>query len=215
MRAEDFINEAHTDPEISRILKQKGYRQLGKGADQTAYLAPDGTILKIFGTGKYDDGSMELTQGQKTFKAFADYCLAHSDNPFLPQFSGWETFEFKGRPYLQIKMERLFPFTVNRTWPYILAAIADKAENTSDPNARENFIDLYMSEYAHRISREAAQQLFTHLGEDGFNLLWDTIYDLMQVARSIGLNNLDLHAGNFMLAHDSQIVISDPFYAGD
>lgn len=216
MRAEEFLNEAHIDLEINKILKTKGYTKLGSGADQNAYLAPDGAVLKIFGTSRYNDGSMELSKGQRAFKAFADYCLAHTNNPFLPQFSGWETFAFKGRPYLQIKVERLFPFNVNKTWPYILAAIADKAERTKSPEAKEDFIDLYInSEYVHRISREAAQQLFMHLGDDGFNLLWDTIYDLMQVARSIGLRNLDLHAGNFMLGEDGQIVIADPFYAGE
>jgi hypothetical protein len=37
---------------------------------------------------------------------------------------------------------------------------------------------------------------------------------LKKVARKIGLGNLDLHSGNFMLGSDGEIVISDPFFAG-
>ena len=211
MRAQDFINEAYTDPEISQVLKEKGYKELGSGVDQTAYLAPDGTILKIFGTSMYNDGSMELTQGQKTFKAFADYCLAHSNNPFLPQFSGWETFEYKGRPYLQIKVERLFEFP-NQQWAEVLANIADAAEDSNSPKAKERFIN---NEIEWGDGDDPESELFVHLGDDGFNLLWDTIYDLGRIAKKIGLRGLDLHSGNFMIAHDGQIVISDPFYSGD
>ena len=50
MKINEILNEAYSDPGIAKILKQKGYKKLGSGVDQTAYLTPDGMILKIFGT---------------------------------------------------------------------------------------------------------------------------------------------------------------------
>ena len=212
MRATEFLSEAYTDPGIRTIMKQKGYKFLGSGVDQTAFLAPDGMILKIFGTSRSSkEGSLELTRAQKTFKAYADYCLAHQDNPFLPQFSDWNMFQYKGKPYLQIKMERLFPFKGGASGiNEMLSNLADHAERSKDPKAKQKFIDRYLGSYAD----DELKKLIGLVGEDGFNLLWDTIYDLRQLSKKIGLSNLDLHSGNFMLGSDGEIVISDPFFAG-
>jgi hypothetical protein len=91
MRAEEFLIEAQMDPGIKKVLKQKGYQYLDRGQDQDVYLAPDGTILKIFG---YEKGSNGLSSGQRSFVDFANYCMKHPNNPFLPQFGGWEQFDF-------------------------------------------------------------------------------------------------------------------------
>lgn len=219
MKINELLNEAYTSNKIRGILQKKGYKYLGKGAEQTAYLAPDGMILKIFGTSRHDTkGSMELTKSQKTFKAYADYCKAHANNPFLPQFSDWTTFEFEGKPYLQIKMERLFPFDKGaRDWEEILELLADRAAYDKSPKAKQNFINRYINDDAPsdgEYFNDKGKELLTHLGDEGFNKLWDTIYDLRQVSRKIGLSNLDLHSGNFMLGSDGEIVISDPFFAG-
>ena len=214
MKINEILTEAYTDPSIRNILKQKGYKFLGSGVDQTAFLAPDGMILKIFGTSRSSkNGSLELTRHQKTFKAYADYCKANSNNPFLPQFSDWNLFHYKGKPYLQIKMERLFPFRggaegIND----ILERLADNAEISNSPKAKERFINKYSDGAGYYI--DAFNKLIGLVGKDGFNQLWDTIYDLKKVARKIGLGNLDLHSGNFMLGSDGEIVISDPFFAG-
>lgn len=216
MRAEEFLSEAYTDPSIAGILKQKGYKKLGSGVDQTAYLAPDGMILKIFGTSRSSkEGSVQLTRAQKTFKAYADYCRAHPDNPFLPQFSDWNLFHYKGKPYLQIKMERLFPFTKGAAGiNNVLAHIADKAEYGNSPKQKQEFIKGYVNKNWGQRNTDNFNNLIGLIGEDGFNKLWDTITDLKKVARKIGLGNLDLHSGNFMLGSDGEIVISDPFFAG-
>jgi hypothetical protein len=226
MRAEEFLSEAYSDIGIRDILRKKGYKFLGSGVDQTAYLAPDGMILKIFGTKRSTKpGNLELTKAQKTFKAFADYCNKHSNNPFLPQFSGWNVFEYKGKPYLQIKMERLFPFTgATQDIDEVLEKIADSAEFTNSAEAKERFINSHLKVYNPNKGYdpesepsehvEAFKKLIGLIGRDGFDTLWDTIFDLGKVAESIKLSNLDLHSGNFMLGSDGQIVISDPFYAG-
>ena len=215
MKITEILNEAYSDPNIRVELQKKGYKFLGKGVDQTAYLAPDGMILKIFGTGKSSKrGSGELSRAQKTFKAYADYCKAHPDNPFLPNFTDWTTFDYNGYTYLQIKMERLFPFP-KKQWAEVLAAIADSAARSNAPETKKYFIDAILSgRNLSKSEQKSVNELLTHLGEEGFELLWDTIYDLKRVAKSIGLSNLDLHSGNFMLGEDGQIVISDPFFAG-
>ncbi len=216
MRAEEFLSEAYTDRSIDGILRQKGYKKLGSGVDQTAYLAPDGMILKIFGTSsRAKQGSIQLTRSQKTFKAYADYCKANSDNPFLPQFSDWNLFHYKGKPYLQIKMERLFPFTKGASgMNYVLSHLADKAERGNSPKQKQDFMKGYENRSWGQQNTDNFNKLMTLVGEDGFNKLWDTITDLKKVARKIGLGNLDLHDGNFMLGSDGEIVISDPFFAG-
>lgn len=217
--SESIVDEAYTDEGIKKILLQKGYKFLGRGIEQTAYLAPDGMVLKIFGTSSSaSPGSLKLTDSQKTFKAFADYCKAHPDNPFLPNFTDWATFQYKGKPYLQIKMERLFPFNKGSSgWDDILEDIAYRAESSKTPQEKKRFVDKYINRtngFWDHMYQEEAQQLLTHLGDEGFNQLWDTIYDLGKVAKKIGLGNLDLHRGNFMLGSDGHIVISDPFYDG-
>jgi len=216
MRINEILTEAYSDPGISRILKQKGYKKLGSGVDQTAYLAPDGMILKIFGTSQNaKDGSIQLTRSQKTFKAYADYSKAHSNNPFLPQYSDWNLFHYKGKPYLQIKMERLFPYNKGaKGINYVLSHIADKAERGNSPKQKEEFIKAYVNNDWGVQNGDNFRKLIALVGEDGFNQLWDTITDLKKVAKQIGLGNLDLHSGNFMLGSDGQIVISDPFFAG-
>jgi hypothetical protein len=57
-------------------------------------------------------------------------------------------------------------------------------------------------------------ELLIHLGEDGFNQMWNTLLDLKRIA-SQRRYILDLHSQNFMLGSDGHIVISDPFFAGD
>jgi hypothetical protein len=217
MRATDFVTEADFDPGIRDELQRQGYRFLGSGVDQQAYLAPDGTVMKIFGTQHSRKGSTKLTRAQKAFKLFADYCRANSSNPFLPEFSDWNMFHYDDRPYLQIKSERLFEFPGNlKVWARILEDIAVYAR-WGNTNARkqdwlqqklinpDTWIDIY------RV--DSVSSLLVHLGENGFNQLWGTIHQLAQLAEQNGIM-LDLHDGNFMLGSDGHIVISDPFFTG-
>lgn len=89
MKTKEFIIEfSDTDPEIEKILSNKGYKKLGAGVDQTAFLEPGtGLVLKIFGTHeshlRNGMGRPEFTASQRMFKFWADYCNAHSNNPFF------------------------------------------------------------------------------------------------------------------------------------
>lgn len=214
MRASQFLSELDVAPGIKQALKQKGYKELGHGQDQLVFLEPRSKmILKIFGTNNSNAGSAGsngLTFPQQTFKAFADYCAAHPDNEFLPYFSGWETFEFEGQRYLQIRCERLFPGQKYADFFPLLKDIADAAENSRN-NAKEVLDDLINSEYSDVVD---VGSLLTLLGgEEGFYQLWDTIYQLGKIADREGFR-VDLHDENFMLGSDGEIVISDPFFSG-
>lgn len=211
MRAQEFITEAGMDPGIDRALKQKGYTKQGRGTDQNVYLEPGtGMIMKIFRSSRSGEGSNKITPGQNTFKAFADYCLAHPDNEFLPNFTGWETFKFHGYIYLQIRMERLFKLDAD--WGDFLENLSGQAMFSKDAFHKDLFIKDAVND-DEEFDQTSAGEMLSMLGSEGFNKLWDTVYELGQIAKSGGFK-VDLHGGNFMLGSDGHIVISDPFFLG-
>jgi hypothetical protein len=231
MKINEFLTEAYVDPEIVKILIGKGYKKIGKGVDQVVFLEPGtGLILKIFGTSKGGSGSSaELTDAQKSFKTFYDLSKADPGNEFLPQIMGYETFMFKDKPYLQIRMERLFEFGGRRLGPgslgieYWNSVLADMADAIERGEKYDSFWKSAFSDTSRiqplnkriRVMRqqEPMQQLVLHVGEEGLRKLWSTIDMLKRVAKKNGYT-LDLHEGNFMLGSDGTPVISDPFFMG-
>ena len=110
MRAKEFIKEAQFKKSLRQDMIDKGYTFLGQGQEQDAYLEPKtGLVLKIFGTGKESTAS-KYTKGQQSFIDFADFCMKNQGNPFLPQFFGWDRFDYGGKYYLQSRVEAMFPF---------------------------------------------------------------------------------------------------------
>lgn len=212
MRAIEFLPEAQMSPKIKNILTQKGYKFLGHGQDQDAYLAPDGTILKIFG---YERGSRGLSEGQQSFVDYANFCMKNPNNPFLPQFGGWNQFVFEGQKYLQIKCERLFDFAKAKAGDIAeqLEELVDKVEAYGAQKGFEKF--LYWN-YDKGFGNEptAVGSLVTLLGgEKEVKLLCKTIDQLIKLGDQKGYG-IDLHGGNFMLGGDGEIVINDPFFTG-
>ena len=231
MKINEFLAEAYVDPEIVKILIDKGYKKIGKGVDQVVFLEPGtGLVLKIFGTSIDDSGSStELTNAQKSFKTFYELSKADPGNEFLPQIIGYETFMFGGKPYLQIRMERLFEFGRRRQgpgglgveyWNSVLADMAEAIERGEKYDAfwKSAFKDLSRIQPLYKRIRlmrtqEPMQQFALHVGEEGLRKLWSTIVMLKQVSKKNGYV-LDLHEGNFMLGSDGTPVISDPFFMG-
>jgi hypothetical protein len=222
MRANEFLTELSVDTGIVKALKAKGYMapsgipnaEIPKGEDQMVFMEPGtGLILKIFGTNKSraaDAGSNSLSFPQKTFTLFADYCAANPNNKFLPKFSGWETFEFKGKRYLQIRCERLYTGRNNVAFFNKLADIAKHAEYSKD-GAKDYFDEMIHDGYYDVTDYGPLITLIG--GEEDFYEFWDTIYQLGKIAYSNGCQ-LDLHDENFMLNSNGGIVISDPFFSG-
>ena len=220
---EATLTELTVDPGISAALVKKGYRVVSSGMDQLVFLEPGSKmILKIFGTNKVAK-SGTLSYPQKSFVAFAQYCEANPDNQFLPYFSGWETFEFKGQTYLQIRTERLFESASVRNIMYALEQIVGKISDDPSLSAGEvlwkmdrDRVDYlgYADDEDNPHGPPGIEPVMLMMGgEQGFELFVKTCSDLARIAKQQGFY-LDLHADNFMLGSDGHIVINDPFFSG-
>ena len=224
MRVSDFVSEAYVGQGIISYLLRRGYKRLGKGADKVVFLEPNtGLVLLIFGTSLGQSGSAtELTNAQKSFKTFYELTKADPSNEFLPNIIEYAPFMYGGKPYLQIRMERLFEFKGPSVlnWNQILADMADaiRFRESFDKFWNDAFEPVSKKQYIHAqisqtIRRDTKQQLIMHLGKDGLKKLWNTVGMLNKVAKKNGYV-LDLHEGNFMLSSEGTPVIADPFFMG-
>ena len=119
------------DTEIKELLLKKGYKFLGKGVDQMAFLEPKtGQVYKVFGTKKTADPTAKqkkfyFSKEQQGFINWAKFCKG-STNKFLPKFYGMESFVFKNKVYLQIRQELLYK--IPSKWEYVMNIISDRAQ---------------------------------------------------------------------------------------
>lgn len=216
------LTESHIPYDIQEYLRSKGYKYLGRGIDQMAFLEPGtGQVLKIFGSGSdpvIRDRSGNTTRnfdnlGHEMFADWAAFCEQNSRNQFLPKFSGWETFQWGTYPndatFLQIRMERLQKLPDD-----ISAALADMAtaikKTSSYPDIKQKLLDVVGE--SDTMSREGLNQLAMFLGEKKLGMLLDTIYKLKVIADKSGWE-LDLHEDNFMHRNNGVPVIVDPWVA--
>lgn len=182
---------------IRKELEKKGYRALGAGVDQEAYLEPDGqTVLKIFGT---QGNKKKLSADQKMFAKWAEFCQRNSDNPFLPKFSGWETFNYKGELYLQIRTEFLRPSgelgrAISKLGDALDHGEADYYTIATKPRTAGSY----------KIVSNA-------VGEKNVPLLLNTLLELIHKTHKKKGYNWDLHGGNIMLRPNGQPVLNDPY----
>lgn len=205
---ENSLDEwTNTDNGIIKQLQKKGYRYLGAGVDQTAFIEPStGYVLKIFGTG----GSRKFSKDHKMFFIWADFCSQHQDNPYLPKIYAHESFLWqdpdtnKQHRYLMIRTEQLYDSGK------IGGTLEDLARGFSYGDDFATGIDRY-----YRLTPSHKQEdLLQHLGKKGFDLMSDTIYKLSKIADKKGWG-IDLHAGNFMMRKNGTPVINDPWVVTD
>jgi hypothetical protein len=186
---------------IRKALAKKGYRVLGAGVDQEAYLEPNGkTVLKIFGT---QGNTKKLSADQKMFAKWADFCQRNSDNPFLPKFSGWETFNFKGELYLQIRTEFLKPSGELGRAIALLGSVLDYG------------IADYYTLQTNRATDREYKRVSKAVGEQNVPLLLNTLLELIHKTQKKKNYNWDLHAGNIMMRPNGQPVLNDPYVLDD
>ena len=195
---EQVLDEfSDTDSGIRKALEKKGYKFLGRGVDQTAYLEPGtGYILKIFGT----QGGKDFSRDQKMFFKFAKFCMKNQDNPFLPRFYGYESFEFKGKTYLQIRTEQLFTNDKLQQAVYELGA-SIKLDNLRGYKTPDT---------APWISMIKKNVLKTVKTPDRLKLLIQTLNELYSTG-SKNKYRWDLHSDNIMMRKDGTPVINDPW----
>ena len=216
MRVEEIITEAHFDPGIKQFFLDKGYKYLGKGVDQMAFLEPDGnTVLKIYGTTPKGGYQEKLTAKHKSFKTFYDAIKRDPTNEFLPEIYDYKLFEFGElkNPYLEIRMERLSKFNKGAEgWNFLLANMTSNVKNYVPVNRYIKSLEDEI-EKGQRV-RYGLEKLIIHLGREGLTKMYKTIFNLYQLAKYNGYK-LDLHDGNFMIDSDGNPVITDPFWVYD
>lgn len=212
-----YITEySRTDPGVNQHLINLGYTKLGKGVDQTAWLAKDGTVLKIFGADKQKRLDL-FTKDHKMFAEWAKYCEQNSSNKFLPKFYGWETFEYSEQIYLQIKTERLHKLSlkVGLALQDVLAFYGTGVSQSKSIKQRmadmePEEIGMAGNDRRSLNTVDGVAELILLLGEKDFNLLYDTIVNIAEIGRR-NRWGIDLHKGNFMMRNDGTPVIVDPF----
>ena len=206
---EEMAGEIHGN--IRKVLRDKGYKYLGSGIDKQAWLEPvTGQVLLIFG---YRKGVKGFSPDQHMFIDWVNYCNENKDNPHLPKFSGFESFEFYGETYLQCRMEHLkeVPTQVK----YLVGHLEDVVDHVAEGDPELALAKLQSKGYwnAERGDLEyfKLNKIIKYLGgqEAAINLL-NTVHQVAVFGTIHGFS-VDLHSGNYMQRADGTIVVNDPF----
>jgi hypothetical protein len=210
---EDIVDEwSQTDPGIRKALEEKGYKFLANGVDQSAYIEPGtGWILKIFGTqhnSKFE-GTPTFSKDHQMFFKWAKFCMKNSDNPFLPRFGGYESFEWKGKTYLQIRQEQLK--SVNNNVGELLEALADIVSSYGNNFTWDRFCmkfddDLKDEEYQY--SKRLVKLIDGDLQKS--KLFYETLKSLYDISEKQRSYIWDMHKGNFMMRGKTPVIV-DPW----
>jgi hypothetical protein len=210
MKPHEILAEySDTDPEIIEYLQDKGYVSIGQGVDQTAFLEPGtGLVLKIFGTQDTarapDDKNPNPTfsKDQMMFFRWAKYCNNHRSNPYLPKFSGFESFYWNGHVYIQMRQEHL------KSLGYLGKLCKEMADDAIAEFSFEDMMDrLSAPVWGYKLYMD---ELLNLLGPKGVHVFYKTIVRLNDIANQMGYE-LDLHGYNFMARADGTPVIVDPW----
>jgi hypothetical protein len=210
---EEMVNEMAGEIHggIRKALMDKGYKYLGGGIDKQAYLEPNGQVYIVFG---YRKGVEGFSPDQRMFINWINYCNKNKDNPHLPRFSGFETFEYQGKNYIQARMEAL------RELPDEVGYLVGNIEEVTMQVGRGNFDRAMeiLTGYAQDSSYEGDQPLWYEIkdsinflgGPEAAKNLLKTVKTVQQFARKHNYS-IDLHRGNYMARPDGTIVVNDPF----
>ena len=206
---EEMAGEIHGD--VRKALKDKGYQYLGGGIDKQAYLEPGtGQVLIVFG---YRHGIDDFSPDQRMFINWITYCNQHQDNPHLPRFSDFESFVFRGKNYIQARMERLNE--VPARIKYTVATLEYAAEQMGNKNFDAALKRLttagYFDDKTYELKYDTVEQIVDLLGGPARAAdLLNTVRQVKQFSQQHGYS-LDLHSGNYMQRPDGTIVVNDPF----
>lgn len=197
-----LTQEARVHPNIQHHLEKHGYRYLDAGVDQQAYLAPDGSVLKIFG----QDADTE--ESHRMFETWHDFCVKNKHTHLVPQFLKYSKFrsDDDGKVYLQIKMERLFPL------PHRMGPAFEEAAAEAMSYSLKDFLE-YLADETDRydFSHADADERAEFLGMiDDAEEFWNIIRSLQNIAYRNAWE-MDLHEGNAMMDEHGKIVIVDPW----
>jgi hypothetical protein len=206
---EEMAGEIHGG--VRKALMAKGYEYLGSGIDKQAYLEPGtGQVLIVFG---YRKGMKDFSPDQRMFIDWINYCNKNANNPHLPKFSGFESFQFGGQNYIQARMEPL------RELPDEVGDLVGQLDQVTKKKYRDYRKPLQTAaQYATFQSAEMGNNTWYELedvieylgGEQAAEALLQTVYQVQKFARQHRFS-IDLHRGNYMQRPDGTIVVNDPF----
>jgi hypothetical protein len=206
---EEMAGEIHGG--VRKALMAKGYEYLGSGIDKQAYLEPGtGQVLIVFG---YRKGMKDFSPDQRMFIDWINYCNKNANNPHLPKFSGFESFQFGGQNYIQARMEPL------RELPDDVGDLVGQLDQVTKKKYRDYRKPLRTAaQYATFQSAEMGNNTWYELedvieylgGEQAAEALLQTVYQVQKFARQHRFS-IDLHRGNYMQRPDGTIVVNDPF----
>jgi hypothetical protein len=206
---EEMAGEIHGG--VRKALMDKGYKYLGSGIDKQAYLEPGtGQVLVVFG---YRKGQKDFSPDQRMFIDWINYCNKNANNPHLPKFSGFESFQFGGQNYIQARMEPL------RELPDEVGDLVGQLDQVTKKKFQDYRKPLRTAaQYATFQSAEMGNNTWYELedvieylgGEQAAEALLQTVYQVQKFARQHRFS-IDLHRGNYMQRPDGTIVVNDPF----
>jgi hypothetical protein len=220
MRYNELTQEAERNTrsakEIEKTLKKAGYKRLGTGADATAWMKDQGTVIKII----MPDLDEDRSAAANIFYKFYEFCQQNSQYENLPKFidiGGKHHAEFNigGRDYIQIAMEQLYPIDEYGIEGDIVNIFSDRATKKEqwDGVKRKLFDINYISKDSD--NPEKTLQYIKSLDNIGWAKL-QILYQLMVILYHTGRINKfgwDLHTGNVMKRKDGTMVITDPWFS--
>lgn len=189
---------------IRKVLQDKGYKYLGSGIDKQAWLEPGtGQVLIVFG---YRKGHPEdFSPDQRMFIDWINYCNRHKNNSkHLPRFSGFESFQFRGKNYIQARMEPLKELTAEEKrivyyFDHLGALI------------KYHTFDDAIQEIARLAGYNKVKTVMKYLGgPKNAEQLIETVRIVKEFGKDHGYS-IDLHGGNYMKRANGTIVVNDPF----
>ena len=197
---------------VRKVLQDKGYQYLGSGVDKQAWLEPGtGQVLIVFGYRK--DNKEDFSPDQRMFIDWINYCNKNKNNLHLPRFSGFESFQFQGKNYIQARMERLneVPARIKELVSYLDRAADHMGAKDFDAALKRLTFAGNYDEEADEFKYDTVEQIVNFLGgpDQATNLL-NTVHQVKQFSRQHGYS-LDLHSGNYMQRANGTIVVNDPF----
>ena len=225
MRAIDFVTEyegAGTPTENSKAIFAKlqslGYEKLGSGADATVWTKDENHVIKILMPRR--SLPSDITNAEKGFMSFYEFCKAHPELPNLPRFvdiggQGHTVFEINGTPYRQISMERLQRMKTGSFEESLVWLLSDLAKYRAPWS---NIVSLLKKPETWASNPDMANMpklVASGLADPVVNKQYGILYLTMRRLYHEGLKSglgWDLHTENVMQRQDGTLVIIDPYF---
>jgi hypothetical protein len=220
---EEKLNEYETGTDNSKQifakLEQLGYSLLGGGLDATVWTKDENHVIKILMPSRAIPSN--VTNAEKGFLTFYEFCKAHPELPNLPRFIdiGGEhhsVFELNGVPYRQIAMERLQPIK-NGSFEEAMVWLLSDLAKTRAP--WDNIVSLLKKPETWALSQSMKAKMpklvASRLQDPAVNRQYGILYLTMGRLYYAGLKagmGWDLHTENAMMRNDGTVVIVDPFF---